>query len=150
TPFAQHNEHRIFFGRLVFALDSWLAHGRGTFSAGATLVFLTGSALLVAIAATRGPNGRSLFAAALGFCVALLFAAYSWENLLWPFQASFVEVCPAACGAFVALSTPFDASRPRAGLTSLAVAGACATIATYSNASGVAVPLLLVLQAVLS
>src|SRR5215471_2042465 len=36
TPFSQHNEHRIFFGRLVFALDSWLAHGRGTFSAGTT------------------------------------------------------------------------------------------------------------------
>jgi MFS family permease len=141
--FAQHNEHRIPVARVFFALDTWLLRGRGWLNQAITLCFLLGTAALLGHAARRASGswraGLLVFTAG----AALLLGSYSWENLLWPFQISFVGVFPAAIGAFVALA------RPEPGRAPMLLAGACAAIATYSIANGVLVPPLLIVLAIL-
>ena len=106
--------------------------------------------------ARRGGDARAeppapRFVIAFSFSVALLLAAYSWECLLWSFQASYVGVCPAALGV-VPPAVATDRGDPTLGRRSFVLAALFSRrlIAAYSLASGVIVPLLLVPLAILA
>lgn len=144
SPFAQHNEHRIFIGRLFFAVDTWLFGGREWFCEIGTLAMLAATAVLVASGAARERSPRRVFVPVLALGVTLLMSAYSWENLLWGFQVSFVGVLPFAVGAFVAMGSAGRDNRR------FAIAIACAVAAACSLSSGVLVAPLLVAYAALT
>jgi hypothetical protein len=140
---AQHNEHRILVARLLFALDDLHFGGRGFFCLFSILASLVVTALLVAAAAARGGANRMVGVVAVSTSATLLLSSYSWENLLWSFQVSFVAVLPAAVAAFLVFS------RASSGRRSLAAALFCAAVATYSLASGILVAPLLVIFALI-
>jgi hypothetical protein len=102
------------------------------------VLMLLATVTLVALAAARKTGSPRAFFPVWALGVALLLAAYSWENLLYSFQVSFVGVLPFAVGAFVALAWS------EAGTISLAVAAICAAGAAFSLASGVIVAPLLI------
>jgi hypothetical protein len=141
-PFSQHNEHRIFVGRLVFALDTWLGKGRGVLSLAAVVVALTGTAALLAFAARRTGAPHRVVLATFGLGLTFLLSAYSWDCLLAPFNASYVDVSPFAVAAFVALGSRGDRA------TALFAMIVLAALAAYCIASGLVVaPLLAVIAA---
>jgi len=142
--FAQHNEHRIPLARIVFALDTYLFSGAGRLSQGAVFSCLLLTAALLARSVRRAARSRLGALQVFAFGTTALFSAYSWENLVWTFQFSFVSVFPAAVGAFLAVA------RPAGGRGSLLLAAGCAALATYSGASGIFVAPLLIVLAVLA
>ncbi len=144
-PFSQHNEHRIFVGRLVFALDTWVGAGRGVLSLVAVLLALGVTVGLLGVAARRSGAPRSVLVATVGLGLTFLLCAYTWECLLAPFNASYVDVCPFAVAAFVLLGAP-GGDEKHAALE----AAVAAVLAAYSIASGLVVLLLVVAVAVLT
>lgn len=137
-PFAQHNEHRIFVPRLFLAVDCWLFGGQGWSCVTANVLFLVGTAAMLAWAVGRTVPRLEVAVFALG--VTFLLSAHTWENLLWPFQIALVVVVPAALVSFIALT--------KAGPMSGNIAVLAAAAASYSAANGVLVPVLLVPLAV--
>jgi hypothetical protein len=143
-PFSQHNEHRIFVGRLVFALDMWVGSGRGVLSLAVVVIALAGTAALLALGARQAGAPHRIALAALALGLTALLSAYTWESLLWPFNASYVDVCPFAVAAFVALGSR------RNGTRALLEVVVLAALAAYSIACGLVVAPLLVVIAVLT
>jgi hypothetical protein len=95
------------------------------------MLALLGTAILIGFGAARGRSFRRVFLPTLAFGTSLLLSAYSWENLLYGFQVSFVGVLPFSVGAFVAMGSPSEGKRP------LVVAGLCAIGAAGCLSSGV-------------
>ncbi len=128
---AQNNEHRVPFPRLVLLAVLRLA--KGDFRAGmvvnVALVAAMAAALIALIRKVRG--GRTIYADAF-FPVALLHLG-NWENLFWGWQAT--QVIPALLGCvmlYVLVGSPALAS-PGAAI----VAGASVVLLPLSGANGV-------------
>jgi hypothetical protein len=128
---AQHNEHRAFFPRLIqFALahvTSWdirvelylnLAVALATF---ATLV-----------AVMRRSLDRTALLAASVVASIVFFSPVQWENWLWGWQFGWFLSNIALAGALWALTVTID-RRPRRGL---ALGAACAVVGSFSLAQG--------------
>lgn len=140
--FSQHNEHRILFPRLVFALDALLFHERNDVDLAATVLLQGASAaLLIALSLRLERPDRAGVLVRVGFVLALTFSAVQWENFIWGFQVTFVMLCAAAVAAFAALG--LDGRRRAVALSLLASA-----VAAFSLASGVLVAVLAVVLSV--
>jgi hypothetical protein len=140
--FAQHNEHRLVLPRLIFYIDYWLfaEDNRFNFICDAVLpFFIWVSALVVLWQPLARWRERIFVAAALA---ALLFSAMQWENFIWGFQVQWFLVELGAVGAFAILGT----GRP--GGVRVVFAILAESVAVYSLASGVSVPIIAIVLAV--
>ena len=138
-----HNEHRLFFPRLVEIADYWVAAETGLIDFVAGGLELAGVALLIVVLSRDGFRGRSAATWMVGLTLALLLWSAQYETLTWglPF-VEFSGVCLFATAAFgtLALGPPTPAS--------VALAGAFGAVAAYTMASGVIVPFVAVVLAI--
>jgi hypothetical protein len=132
--FSQHNEHRLFFPRLVFLADFKWFQGRNILNLVAIgVIQLAGAAFYIKVARVR--QLRWLGVLGLSVAVSLMFLLLQWENFFWGFQVQFVGVFVAGAWAlYLFLLASADPSRVRWG--PLAGALALLTIATFSMANG--------------
>lgn len=133
--FSQHNEHRIFFPRLVFLADWKWFQGRDVLNLVAIgLIQLAGAAFFIKVADVRKLAPLGLLA--LAVAISLIFCMIQWENLFWGFQVQFVGVYAAAAWAIWLFCRAGEGDEgvrwgPMAGALTLLV------IATFSLANGV-------------
>jgi len=86
----QHNEHRIFFVKLVVAAQAWLPSWdlRLQMLLSVVLCSLTAGNMYILIKRTLSLSNRARYA--VGFCITvLLFSPVQYENWLWGFQCAF-------------------------------------------------------------
>lgn len=132
--FAQHNEHRIVFPRLVFMADFAWFHGRNVLNLAAiAAIQLAAAALYVLACRPRRTHLPTLLAAATA--ASLMFSLLQWENLFWGFQVQFVGVFAAGgWGIYLfcqALADPGRIRWPR-----MAGALVLLALATFTLANG--------------
>jgi hypothetical protein len=139
--FAQHNEHRILFPKLLFAIDAFAFSETNRFNFFCNLALpAILAALLIWIARRNDNHGIFDTAWLAGVVLATLFSALQWENFLWGFQVQFfgVDLAVAAGIAWLVLGG--------SGVWSLAAAIICEAIAVFTLSSGaVMLPLAIVL-----
>jgi hypothetical protein len=131
--FNQHNEHRMFFPRLIatalaFA-TKWDIRYELYFSV--FLGILTFLALYKIAANQRKTEGKGLFHLANILTCMLVFSLVQWENWLWGFQIAWVLIN--ACVAIAICIAVAPAWKPR---TRLAGAAVFCFIASFSSAHG--------------
>ena len=88
----QHNEHRILFPRLVFALDLALSEARNTINLASILVCQALHVLLFHRLISIGAQDRLLKWTLTAFVTLMLFSIVQKENFVWAFQIQFVGV----------------------------------------------------------
>ncbi len=130
--FAQHNEHRIFFPRLVMFTLAWLTHWNTLFEvAFGVIVAAVSFGFLYAILRRTFTNVW-LRAGALLVSSLVFFSPLAWEDWLWGWQIQWYLNIAGLIIAVWALTTWKQASL----LCRVFVAAAGAVLATYSLASG--------------
>jgi hypothetical protein len=131
---AQHNEHRPLFPR---AIDLGLAQATNwDIRAELYLNFaVAAGGFLVFVAALRRTLDRTEFMVASIVAAFIYFSLFQWENWLWGWQLGWFLSGIAAAGAMWALA--FVSDRP--WRWSVALAGACGVLATYSLGNGLLV-----------
>lgn len=130
--FRQHNEHRILFPRLVFAIDTFAFDETNKFDFICNLALPFGlSVLLVNIVRRELGLGWSETLWLAGIVAGVLFSAMQFENFVWGFQVQFFGVELATAATFACIAAP------RTGWASLSTALACEGIAVYTLSSGV-------------
>lgn len=133
--FAQHNEHRILFPRLVFLADfAWL-QGRNLINLAAIGVtqLLAGLLLLKLSPLSRAPP-VTIFA--LAVALSLLFSLAQWENFFWGFQVQFVGVfCAGAWAIYFFGKATEERTGPKA--RELLLSLLLLAYATFNMANGV-------------
>jgi hypothetical protein len=139
---AQHNEHRIVFYKLLFILDMHLFKGRhwpmfiGIFCCQGIVAVIFASVLW-----KMGCQKRSAWIASFGIILYCLFCPSQWENFSWAFQLSFALVTVWATTAILLVvfqKQRLDQDQPLSGWTlpaSLAVAAA----ASFTSGNGIIV-----------
>jgi hypothetical protein len=141
---SQHVEHRILFPRLVFWADRVFAQETNDLNEAVIVAIQCGlAAVLLRLAARAGLTAGVTRIWSAGICLSLLFWAGQYQNFVWGFQVQFVGVVLAAAGTFATLAL---VRRP-----GLALAGAVVieAIGVYTLASGVLIPLLATLLAII-
>jgi hypothetical protein len=127
---AQNNEHRIPFPRLVLLVLLKIA--KGDFRVGMLLNITALSAISYAMIrvaqAVRG--GRTKFADAF-FPIVLLHLG-NWENLFWSWQFSFVFPTALVCTVLLVLVSPQNLSAPGSAV----IAGICLMLLPLCGANG--------------
>jgi hypothetical protein len=88
----QHNEHRILFPRLVFALDLALTDARNTVNHASILVCQALHVLLFWRMIFIGTQDRVVRWSLAAMVTLLLFSLVQYENFIWGFQIQFVGV----------------------------------------------------------
>jgi hypothetical protein len=137
--YSQHNEHRILFPRLLFAIDTFAFAGTNKFNFFCNLALPLLLAGLVVFVARRHVSRRvtdTLWVG--GIVLTLLFSAMQTENLLWGFQVQFFGVELAAAASIGCLVFG------RRSWLSLGASIGFSAIAVYTLASGMPVPFLAV------
>ncbi len=149
--FDRHNEHRLFFPRLVLFSDYLFFGGYGLFDkAVILLVQVLETALFIWLIKQTGAGA----AARRGHCalVIVLFSSlYQSENFQWAFQVQFVGIfaCASLCCTLFALGLAAGGDDRRSiGLISAAYL--LALVATFTMANGILVGLVLVAMAVVA
>ncbi len=149
---AQHNEHRIVFYKLLLIVDMQFFAGRnwpmyvGVFCFQLSLVVIFGYILWKV-----GHLTPPLWEACVGIALYCLFCPSQWENLFWAFQLSFmmVNVWVAIAILCVSLQKQRTQAGQPAGGTLLLVSLLAAAAATFTNGNGVTVwPVLIVIALV--
>jgi hypothetical protein len=132
---AQHNEHRLFFPRLLMLILARATRWNIGWELATIFLLAVALFLLLAFASWQALHSYRLLArqAALVCLSMLIFSLAQWENWLWGWQIQiFLNlVCAALALTLLAL--------PRLGWKRLAGAGALATVAAFSFANGMAV-----------
>ena len=129
--FAQHNEHRILFPRLVFALDYWLVSETYIFDLTVSIVLQATSALLIASLCKRGRSSSPLiWLLCLALTVTTLFSAMQYDNFLCGYQVQFFGVFAAGMAAL------WSVARVQSNLKAITAFVLFATIATFTLANG--------------
>ena len=148
--FAQSNEHRIFFPRLIMFADLAWFGGRNAFNITMSDAFQVAHLVLLLW------MGRPILArssagwAACAFIAAAMLTGSQYENIYWGFQSQFVMVY-----LFASLSLAAAAWLPPAGratpaaLAPLAFCLLSAVVATFSMANGLLVWPLVIIVALL-
>ncbi|WP_321912931.1 hypothetical protein [Paraburkholderia sp. J11-2] len=149
--FGLHNEHRLFFSRLIFFADMRYLGGRNVLDLAANVVL----AALIAIALYRITcrnltHSRASRMIAAGGVLAFAFAWMQSENFTWGFQNQWFAVYLFGLYAFDALDLSESArlrgaSASSAGWFALAIGSAI--MAAFSMVSGVLVAPVLAVQA---
>lgn len=134
---AQHNEHRLFFPRLVLVGLAHLTHWDLRADMFASVV-LAGVTLLVLVVWLRASLNLPpwILVAAAGLFALFVVSPIQYENWLWGWQLQWY-LCDLAAIAAIALLSMWPATRsPRVGV---ALAVVAAVVASYSLASGLLV-----------
>lgn len=138
--FNQHNEHRLFFPRLIFFADFLAFEGRGYLSVAATLLTQAAHALLlihIQRAAIRDSTARILFPAVTLVC---LFSLGQSGNFIWGFQVQFVGVYAAATLAVWSFARALpDLPNGPPLYRRLVLPAFAITLATFTMANGIIV-----------
>jgi hypothetical protein len=135
--YSQHNEHRILFPRLLFAIDTFAFSETNKFDFFCNLALPLVLAGVVVHVARRQVDRDIIDTLWLsGIVLTVLFSAMQYENFLWGFQVGFFGVGPAAVASISCLAFG------RRYALSLAAAIAFSAIAVYTLASGIIVPFL--------
>jgi hypothetical protein len=135
--YSQHNEHRILFPRLLFAIDTFAFAETNKFDFFCNLALPLALAGLIVHVARRNVSGgliETLWIA--GILLTVLFSSMQYENFVWGFQVQFFGVQLAAVASIACLALG------RGDWASLAAAIAFSAIAVYTLASGIIVPFL--------
>jgi hypothetical protein len=135
--YSQHNEHRILFPRLIFAIDRFAFAETNKFNFAANIALALALVTVVVFVAHRHISRRlsdTLWIA--GTALTLLFSAMQYENFLWGFQVQFfgVELAAVASIGLLVLGGR--------GWVSLIASIGFSAIAVYTLASGMPVPFL--------
>ncbi|WP_231957380.1 hypothetical protein [Paraburkholderia tropica] len=149
--FGLHNEHRLFFSRLIFFADVRYFGGRNVLDLTANIVLAALLALLIyRIAMRHAGQSRQTRMVAAGAALAFCFSWMQVENFSWGFQSQWFAVYLFGLCAFHALDLS-ELARQRAAPTVsfgwFATAIGAAVMAALSMASGVLVAPVLVVQA---
>jgi hypothetical protein len=136
---SQNNEHRILFPRLIFWADRWLAHETNAVDLAASVIMQGGLATLMALLAIGMlPRREAVPIWVTGIVGSFLFWAVQHENFTWGFQVPFFGVLLAAVATFMCVAARVHTWR------GAVAAILCETVALYTLASGILVPVLAV------
>lgn len=128
--FAQHNESRKVFPRLIFFYLAGLTGWNVKYEMVVSLVLACGIAVVIGILARRTLPDRDAALVATALAVLMLFSPVQWWN--WLFGIQIVVFIP-----LLMLVVALLAATSRLSLTSrMVIAAACCLIATYSYANG--------------
>jgi hypothetical protein len=135
--YSQHNEHRIIFPRLLFAIDTFAFAETNKFNFFCNVALpltLAGLIILIAHRHVSRSIPETLWIA--GVVLTALFSAMQCANFLWGFQVQFFGVELAAVASIACLVL--------GGRRYLSLVGAIgfSAVAVYSLASGILVPFL--------
>ena len=135
--YSQHNEHRILFPRLLFAIDTFAFAETNKFDFFCNVALpLTLAGLIVHVARRHVSSALTDTLWIAGIVLTVLFSAMQYENFVWGFQVQFFGIQLAAVASIACLALG------RATWASLVAAIAFAAIAVYTLASGIIVPFL--------
>jgi hypothetical protein len=135
--YSQHNEHRILFPRLLFAIDTFAFAETNKFNFFCNVALpLALAGLIVHVARRHVSRGLSDTLWIAGIVLTVLFSAIQYENFIWGFQVQFFGVELAAVASIASLAVG------RGAWVSLIAAMALSAIAVYTLASGIIVPFL--------
>lgn len=149
---AQHNEHRIVFSRLLFWIDLALMDGGSTpflivcnylLAAGCVLIFHQFLRALVA-----GVEGRAVRLAIISLVCVLSFSWVQADNFTWGFQSGFFSAQLLPLTALYLLGRSLSTSSGHGGL--FAGAGALGAASAGTMAGGVAVLPIMALATVIA
>ncbi|WP_279362445.1 hypothetical protein [Xanthomonas sacchari] len=139
---AQHNEHRIVFTRLLFWLDLHFFRGQGYVLIPANIILHLAIACVLIFGYMRFATQRHSLAVVIGVVLAGRFLWMQDDNLTWGFQSQFIAVYFFAIASFLAYS------RSRAGgrfaPQAIGLALAFASMLSMSNGL-IAFPILIVM-----
>ena len=149
--FEPHNEHRLFFPRLIFFSDYLFFVGSGRFDK--VVIFITQSleAGLFVWLANRSGAGIAARAALSAIAVILLFSLCQNENFVWGFQVQFVGVfaCASLCCTMFAFGLAAGPETRRGGAMTVG-AFVLVLLATFTMANGLLTGPVLVVLAIVS
>lgn len=130
--FAQHNEHRIFFPRIIMVALACITSWNTKFEVAANVVLAAGSMWFLWLMLRKTLTKGKLLLAVTFLVSLILFSPVQFENWMWGWQIQWYLNIFGLIVAVWALTT----WRSKNVLVKLIVAGLCATLATYSLASG--------------
>jgi hypothetical protein len=131
----QHNEHRIFFPKLLFLLLGIPSSFNVVWEMWGSALLALGSYLLLLRIVLQARFPEREYAARAGLCVGLawlLFSLAQYENFFWGFQIQWLLT------NFAVISGYFFASRERLDSPTLCATALCGALALLSSAGGFA------------
>lgn len=148
--FQQHNEHRIFFPRLIFIADFIFSNSDNKINFLVNFLIQFSQVFILYLLFCKLNNNKYMRLAYLGFCCALLFSLYQWENFFWGFQVQFFGVTAAALASFFFYSKGSDLQgQGRSPWVEDTLSFFMALIACFSLSNGFLASVLLVFLAIL-
>jgi hypothetical protein len=149
--FAQHNEHRIFFPRLIFFADYIVDKGRNRLNL-ISIIIIQFLHLYILCALLRRTNPTK-YALSIGIALAaiLMFSLGQYQNFYWGFQVQFVGVGLMASAAFVLFVKAIDRSNAGVSYWRFALgAYAMVAVATFTMSNGILAGIVLILLALVT
>jgi hypothetical protein len=147
--FDQHNEHRIFFPRLIFFLDYFLSDSTNGVNFIVNIAAQFGTLIGLGVIYWKIEKDRAVFVALVSLASILLFSLGQKENFMWGFQVGFISEMTAAAAAFLFFGLASD--REARGLSSWTyriLSYSMAFIATYTLSNGILCAFILIPLAV--
>ncbi len=148
--FGQHNEHRIFFPRLVMFSDYLFFDGRNILNLIVIFAIQTLEAILFLVLLWRSRPSAEGAVAVGAMIVMLLFSMRQSENFVWGFQVQFVGVFACASLAIVLFVMSLSARSQGRSFALMSAAYALTAISTFSMANGLMSGVALIIIAVLA
>ncbi len=103
--YSQHNEHRILFPRLIFAIDTFAFAETNKFDFFCNVALpLALAGLIVHVARRHGSRSLAETLWIAGIVLTVLFSAMQFENFVWGFQVQFFGVELAAVASIACLA----------------------------------------------
>ncbi|MEE3624839.1 hypothetical protein UCD39_12695 [Nitrospirillum sp. BR 11752] len=143
--FNQHNEHRIFFPRLVFFLDYFISKSTNSVDFTANILIQVCALFLLGALYKKMERNWFVFVSLVSIAAAMIFSLAQYENFLWGFQVQFFGITAAATATFFFFGLSVE--RERAGRSPWGyrvAAYGCAFVSTYTLSNGVLAPMLLI------
>ena len=148
--FGQHNEHRIFFPKLVMFSDYLFFDGRNILNLIVIFAIQTLEAILFLVLLWRSRPSAEGAVAVGAMIVMLLFSMRQSENFVWGFQVQFVGVFACASLAIVLFVMSLSARSQGRSFALMSAAYALTAISTFSMANGLMSGVALIIIAVLA
>ncbi|WP_145727546.1 hypothetical protein [Nitrospirillum viridazoti] len=143
--FDQHNEHRIFFPRLIFFLDYLVANNTNTVDLTFNVLIAAGTLFSILALYRKLEKDRGIYLGFAAIGTAILFSLSQRENFLWGFQVQFFGAVAAAAGAFLAFAVSIE--RARRGVAAMGprcLAYVLVLVDTYTLSNGILAAFLLI------
>lgn len=129
---AQHNEHRPLFPRLIMLTLAWISHWNTAYELASSIAIAAATLALIALHLHRSRRSDTGYGAlwVLPIVSVIVFSASQWENWLWGWQLQiFLSVLAVVTGLLLI-------SNQQRSWTTFAGSLAMGIVATYSFASG--------------